>query len=92
LILKLFDRSERVEDAAVQSSSFRTRRVRAMDHLGMAPAIAAGPYPWCGLIVRGLAGRPGADPGYQHRPIAHRVPTESATGWWKFVRSAPDPD
>jgi hypothetical protein len=74
----------------VQSSSFKTRRVRASHDVEMAPAISAGPYPWSGFMERDWGG------GRMHTTAtAAATPptvslTDSATGWWEFVRSAPD--
>ena len=56
----------------------------------MAPAISAGPYPWSAFMERDWQG------GRLHTTAATAAPphtvslAESATGWWEFVRSAPD--
>jgi hypothetical protein len=80
LILKLFDRRQRVQDAAVQSNTFKTRRMRASHHVGMAPAISTG-YPWSGLMVRDWqAGRAQTTATNAVSPPTVSV-TESTTGW-----------
>jgi hypothetical protein len=61
------------------------------DAASMPPAIPTGPHPWSGFIERDWEG------GRPHRaardallpPAVSRV--DSATGWWEFVRGAPDP-
>ena len=61
-----------------------------MDHLEMAPAIPAGPYPWSGLMERDWQGGRAQSPATNTVPPPSVSRTESATGWWEFVRSAPD--
>jgi AraC-like DNA-binding protein len=74
----------------VQSTSFKTPRVRTSHDVGMPLAISAGPYPWSGFMEQDWQG------GRVHTKAADAVPpptvslAESATGWWEFTRSAPD--
>ena len=75
----------------MRSTSFKTRRVGTSHDLTMPPAISTGPHPWSGFMTRDWQG------GQLHRagknavqpPTVSRV--DSATGWWEFVRAAPDP-
>jgi AraC-like DNA-binding protein len=66
-------------------------RQATSDAAGMPRAISSGPHPWSGFIERDWGG------GRLHRTAGDALPppavsrVESATGWWEFVRAAPDP-
>jgi AraC-like DNA-binding protein len=74
----------------VQSSLFKTRNART-GHAAPVPSATSAGHPWSMLVEQDWGGGR-VDTGAVDRvspPTVSRV--ESATGWWEFVRSAPDP-
>jgi len=74
----------------VQSSLFKTGSARTA-HAARVPSATSAGHPWSTLVERDWGGGR-VDTGAVDRvsaPAVSRV--ESATGWWEFVRSAPDP-